>query len=75
MKTLSIREMRQALGSLDKIIEQEGEVVVTRRGQPIARIVPVRPSRRMPSNAELRAQMPRMSVPSEVLLREDRGAR
>lgn len=72
MSTLSIREMRAALGRLDEILASEGEVLVTRRGRPVARLVPVHATGRMPSHADLRARMPRLKVPSEVLLRQDR---
>ncbi|MGH7812837.1 MAG: type II toxin-antitoxin system Phd/YefM family antitoxin [Candidatus Binataceae bacterium] len=75
MKTLSIREMRSALPHLDEIVAEEGELVVTRRGRPLARILPARPRRRIPSHAELRASMPLLKVPSEVLIREDRDSR
>jgi prevent-host-death family protein len=75
MKTLGIREVRAALSHLDDLIAEVGEVVVTRRGRPVARIVPIRPQRGMPSRAEFRASMPRMKVPSEVLVRQDRDAR
>jgi prevent-host-death family protein len=75
MKTLNIREMRQALSRVDEIVAREGEIVVTRRGRPVARVLPVRATRRLPSNAELRALMPRLKTPSEVLVREDRDAR
>ena len=69
MKTLSIREMRSALSHLDELVAEAGEVVVTRRGRPLARILPARPRRGIPSRAGLRASMPRLKVPSEVLIR------
>ncbi len=47
MKAISIREMRSDLGHLDKLIESEGEIIVTRRGVPIARLLPVQGSRNM----------------------------
>ena len=75
MKTLNIREMRQAWSRVDEIVAVEGEIIVTRRGQPVARILPVRPRRQLPSNAELRASMPRLRTPSEKLVREDRDTR
>ena len=75
MKTLSIREVRAALSHLDDLIAEAGEVVVTRRGRPLARILPIRPERGMPSRAALRASMPKMRVPSEVLIRQDRDSR
>ena len=48
LKTLSIREMRSALSHIEEIVAAEGEVVVTRRGRPLARILPARPRRRHP---------------------------
>ncbi len=36
MKTLSIRDMRGALGRLDQILEEENEIIVARRGEAIA---------------------------------------
>ena len=75
MKTLSIREMREALTRLDAILAKEGEILVTRRGRAVARLVPVRSRGRMPSHADLRASMPRLAVPSEVLIRQDRDGR
>ncbi|MBV8453704.1 MAG: type II toxin-antitoxin system prevent-host-death family antitoxin [Deltaproteobacteria bacterium] len=75
MKTLSIREMRSALSHLDELVAETGEVVVTRRGYPLARILPVRPRRHIPPQTKLRASMPRLKVPSEVLVREDRELR
>lgn len=74
MKTLSIREMRGALGRLDQILEREDEIIIARRGEAIARVVPLHPRRRMPSHADLRAQMPRLSSSAE-LIREDRDSR
>jgi prevent-host-death family protein len=75
MKTLSIREMRSALSRIEEIVAEEGEVVVTRRGRPLARILPARPQRGIPSRAELRASMPKLKVPSEVLIGRGREAR
>ncbi len=75
MKTLTIRQVRSALPRLDEIVAKEGEVVVTRRGQPLARILPITPVRRIPSHAKLRASVPRMKVPSEVLIRRERDER
>ena len=74
MKTLSIREMREALGQLDQLVKHEGELIVTRRGRAIARVLPFQPERAMPSHAEHRSRMPRLS-PSAERVREDRDAR
>src|SRR5260370_7370306 len=75
LKTLSIREMRSALSRIEEIVAEEGEVVVTRRGRPLARILPPRPRRGIPSRAEWRASMPKLKGPSEELIRQDRGQR
>jgi antitoxin (DNA-binding transcriptional repressor) of toxin-antitoxin stability system len=75
MKTLNIREMRATLTRLDRIIAEEGEILVTRRGRPLARVLPVCPARPMPSHAGLRARMARLAVGSEVTVRRDREGR
>jgi prevent-host-death family protein len=75
MRELSIREMREKLGSLDLLIETEGEIIVTRRGAPIARLLPVEGARQKPGHAELRSAMPRLETPSETLVRNDRDQR
>lgn len=74
MKTLSIREAREQLTSIEELLAKESEVVLTRRGQPVARILPLSGPRRMPSHANLRSKMPRLT-PSEDLVRADRDER
>lgn len=75
MKNLSIREVRKALAQLDDLVSREGEVVITRRGQPIARLLPLRNAQRMPSHADLRASMPRLNQGSEDNIRTERDER
>jgi prevent-host-death family protein len=75
MKNLSIREVRKELAQLDDLVAREGEVVVTRRGKAIARLLPMRSKRRMPSHADLRASMPRLKKGSEKHLRAERDER
>jgi prevent-host-death family protein len=75
MKNLSIREVRRELAQLDDLVAREGEVVVTRRGKPIARLLPMRSKRGMPSHADLRASMPRLKKGSEKHLRAERDER
>ncbi len=74
MKAISIRDMRKDLGHLEQLIESEGEIIVTKRGNPIARLLPVQGSRKMPDHASLRAQMPVMPS-SARLVRKDRDER
>jgi prevent-host-death family protein len=75
MKKMTIREARQALSRLDRVLEEEGEVTITRRGRAVARVVPAGGKRAIPSHKALRESMPRMRRGSERLVREDRDAR
>jgi len=72
---LTIREVRAALPRIDEVLAREGDVVITRRGEPVARLVPVTTARPVPSHAELRASLPRLDRPSEQLVRADRDER
>lgn len=75
MKEMTIRQMRSELGRLGEILKTEQEVVITRHGTPIARVLPLGPPRKRPSHADLRASMPRLERGSEELIREDRDQR
>jgi len=75
MKKMTVREARQTLSRLDRVLEEEGEVTITRRGRAIARVVPVSGKRAIPSHKALRESMPRMRRGSGRLVREDRDAR
>jgi len=75
MKKMTTRDARQSLPRLDQILETEGEVMISRRGREIARVVPFGRSPCMPSHRDLRGKMPLLSVGSEDLVREDRDAR
>jgi len=72
MRTMSIRELRASLSSIDEIVERDGDVLLTRNGRPLVRMVPLNPRLAAPSHADLRAAMPYMRVPSEDLVRADR---
>lgn len=71
---LSIREMRAQLGKLEEILAREPEVVITKRGVPIARLVGI-PRRERPDHADLRGRLPHMARSSADLVRSDRDAR
>ena len=75
MKKLSIREARQSLSHLDRLLAVEGEVMITRRGEAIARLAQINKKRSIPSHQDLRTRMPRMRTGSEKKIREDRDAR
>jgi prevent-host-death family protein len=70
-----VREIRAALPQLEQLLAEEGEVVITRNGRPVARVLPMATAGNIPSGAELRRKMRRLKVGSEVLIREDRNAR
>ena len=75
MKELTIREAREGLSHPEAMFADDEEILVVRRGEPVARILPVNPKRKVRSLAAFRATMPYQEVPSEVLIREDRDAR
>lgn len=76
MKTLTIREAREGLSHPEQMFADDNEVLVVRRGEPVARILPIEPKRPVfRSLAAFRATMPFQETPSEVLIREDRDAR
>ncbi|MEA2108975.1 MAG: prevent-host-death protein [Pseudomonadota bacterium] len=72
MQQLSIREMRSSLGKLDHLLEDAGELIVTRHGKAIARISPISPPKKRPSHSDLRRSMPYLNTASETLIRRDR---
>ena len=71
MRHVTMDEVEELLPELETVLEQEGMLVLTVEGRPVARIEAVG---RL-STADLRARMPFQEVPSEVLIREDRDAR
>lgn len=74
MKQLSIREAREGLSHPETMFADAEEVLVVRRGEPVARILPIR-KQRVRSLQEFRASQPMQTVPSEVLIAEDREDR
>jgi prevent-host-death family protein len=75
MKTVSAREMRTTWPKIEKLLAKHGEIVVTRRGKEIARVVPARQSIDFAAHEALRRSMRFQETPSEVLIGEDREAR
>lgn len=70
--TMSIRQLRDSLSSLGEIVERDREILITRHGRVLAKLVAPGPSRSAPSHSDLRAGMPYLSVPSEELIRQER---
>jgi antitoxin (DNA-binding transcriptional repressor) of toxin-antitoxin stability system len=75
MKKLTIRETRQSLSHLDRLLAAEGEMMITRRGEAIARLTQINNKRPIPSHRDLRKRMPLMRKGSEKVVREDRDLR
>jgi len=73
MRTVTLAEAKTHLSHLLDQVEAGQEVVITRRGQPIARITPVeKPKQPVKSLAEFRSRMPRWRKSSAELLRDMR---
>jgi antitoxin (DNA-binding transcriptional repressor) of toxin-antitoxin stability system len=75
MKTITIREAREGLSHPEQLFADNDEVIVTRRGEPVARILLIKPQPRLHSLREFLASQPMQSVPSEILIAEDREDR
>ncbi len=75
MKTLSVREVREVLPKLERLLAKHGQVVISRRGKPIARLSRFTYAPVWPSLEAWRAAMPFQDIPSEVLIRQDRDER
>ncbi len=74
MRELNVREMRASIGRLDTLVDASGELVVTRNGRPIARILPVHRKRERPDHADLRARAA-ATTSSAKLIRAERDER
>jgi prevent-host-death family protein len=73
MSTVSLTEAKTRMSQLLDSVEAGEEVIITRRGQPIARISPLeKPKHAVKSLAEFRSCMPRWRKPSVELVREMR---
>ncbi len=73
MVTVNLAQAKAHLSELLDKVEAGEEIVITRRGRPVAHLSPVfRPKQALRSLAELRAKMPNWRRPSAALLREAR---
>ncbi len=76
MKHIGIRQARQALPELVDRAEAGEEIVITRQGRPVAKLVAApKAARALPSLAEFRAALGSPGTPAATLLREERNAR
>ena len=75
MQILSIREIRSALGHLNELLDTTDEIIITKHGEAIARILPMKGKKRRPTHEELHCLTKKLSIPSEKVLREERDER
>jgi prevent-host-death family protein len=77
VKEVGIREVRQRLSALLEIIKSGGEITVTDRGRPVARLVPAVESGRkaFPDLSHFRSEMPILTPALSETVAEDRADR
>lgn len=77
MKTLTIREAREGLSHPAAMFADTEEVLVVCRGEPVARILPVKPKPKPKARSlsAFRATLPIQETPTAAQIREDRDAR
>ncbi|MHB8870581.1 MAG: type II toxin-antitoxin system Phd/YefM family antitoxin [Thermoleophilia bacterium] len=79
MRSVSVREARAEIARLLEAVEAGEEVIITRRGDPVARLVGLDPVRSheitFPSRTDLRESLPPSPQPSSRLVRELREER
>jgi antitoxin (DNA-binding transcriptional repressor) of toxin-antitoxin stability system len=75
MQILSIREVRGALGHLDELFDTTDEIIITKHGEAIARILPMKGKHSRPTHEELHCLTKKLSTPSEKVLRKERDER
>jgi prevent-host-death family protein len=77
MKRAGIREARQNISELIETVRKGREVLITDRGRPVARLVPVEKfnARAFPGRAAFRNSMPTLRPPLSSTINEDREDR
>ena len=77
MRRAGIREARQNLSALIEHVKKGREIVITDRGQPVARLVPPSQaaSEPFPDLSGFRSRMPVLEPPLSASIVEDRADR
>jgi prevent-host-death family protein len=76
MRTITIREAREGLSHPELLFADNDEVIVTRRGEPVARILPIAPTKpKFRSLAAFRASQKPLDPPLSQTIIEDREDR
>lgn len=76
MKHVGIKQARQELPDLINRAEAGEEIIITRQGKPVTKLVAA-PTifKPLPSLADFRGRVRRLGTPSAQLVREERDAR
>jgi prevent-host-death family protein len=76
VKHIGIKQARQELPDLIDRAEAGEEIIITRQGKPVAKLVAApKTLKQLPSLAEFRRGLGRSATPSAQLVREERNAR
>ena len=76
MKTVTIREAREGLSHPEQMFADDDEVIVTRHGEPVARILPITHTKpKFRSLATFRASQRPLATPLSQTVVEDREDR
>ena len=76
MERVGIRQARQCLPDLINRVEAGEEIVITRHGKTVAKLVPLpAPAKQLPSLEKFRCGIGDPGTPSARLLREERDIR
>lgn len=78
MSSCTVAEAKAHLSELLARVESGEELIITRRGRPVAQLSPVRPVKRPPDWQSIRAfreSMPAMETSATDLVREMRDGR
>ncbi len=72
MRQINIRVAREHISKLINEVEHGVEVVITRRGHTVARLMPVEERPHLSDRSAFRASLPTSSTPSAELIRTSR---
>lgn len=78
MKTVSVREAREQIGSLLDAVSAGENIVITRRGKPVAKLTSLNIEEtrlRFPDRTKFREQISASQTSSEKLIRDVRDER
>jgi len=79
MRKINVREARQHIGKLLDAVTAGEEIIITRRGNPVAKLLKAdsksEPTNRFPSRRKFRSNIPPAKYSGSELIREMRDER